>query len=148
MTGEWHGQNANNETLVEYTAKAIKKIGSCFQARCANSDLSTIEGIEKAVDNLVAYKYLVDGEVEFLKRYLVHCLAERDAPKRAQARDDCDKILMKLDSIRDIICRSIEGDADVVCTETGAETISRWLESMIEKLPHLAETAYVVEGKR
>ena len=148
MNSAWTGDYANENRLVESATKALNKIGNCFSIRLGDLSLSTIEDVELAVDNLGAFQSLVDGELGFLKRFLAHCQARRDAPKRAQALDDCDKILRQLDSIRDIICRSIEGDDDVVCTETGAETISRWLEPTIKNLPHLFETAYVVEGKR
>lgn len=147
MNSAWTGEYANENRLVESAAKALYKIGNCFSIRLADLHLSTIEDVELAVDNLRAFQALVDGELGFLKKYLAHCQARRNAPKRAQALEDCDKILMKLDSIRDIICRSIEGDDDVVCTEAGAETISTWLEHTISILPQLAQTAYVVEEK-
>ena len=110
-------------------------------------NMTSVEDVEKTVENIESYADTVNIHLKYIKAKLAMFNAKRNAPKRSQALDDCDKILRKLDSIRDIICRSIEGDNDVVCTETGAETISRWLEPMIEKLPHLAETAYVVEGK-
>ena len=105
--------------------------------------LETIGDIEDTIEIISSYRDTVNSLANFLKAKIAMYNARRNAPKRAKALKDCDEILRKLDSIRDIICRSIEGDSDVVCTETGAETIDRWLQPIIDGLPHIAETAYV-----
>ena len=136
------------DKLITSFKDSISYIGNVYQAYFSPCNLAQIEDVNKTLCDVRRYAETVSSKLTRLSAELKLYEAKRNAPKRAQALDDCDKILRKLDSIRDIICRSIEGDADVVCTETGAETISRWLEPTIERLPHLAETAYVVEGKR
>ena len=135
------------DKLITSLRDSISYIGDVYHAYFFFFFLAKIEDVNKTLCDVRRYAETVSSQLTRLSAELKLYEAKRNAPKRAQALDDCDEILRKLDSIRDIICRSIEGDADVVCTETGAETISRWLEPMIEKLPHLAETAYVVEGK-
>lgn len=135
------------DKLITSFRDSISYIGNLYRAYFLPCNLVEIEDVDKTLCDVRHYAETVSSQLTRLSAELKLYEAKRNAPKRAQALDDCDKILRKLDSIRDIICRSIEGDDDVVCTETGAETISRWLEPMIEKLPHLAETAYVVEGK-
>ena len=135
------------DKLITSTRDSISYIGNVYQAYFSPCNLDKIEDVNKTLCDVRRYAETVSSQLTRLSAELKLYEAKHAAPKRAQALEDCDVILRKLDSIRDIICRSIEGDNDVVCTETGAETISRWLEPMIEKLPHLAETAYVVEGK-
>lgn len=114
-----------------------------YHAHFDELKLETVTDIEEAIEMISSYRDTVNSLADFLKRKIATYNARRNAPKRSKALEDCDLILQKLDAIRDIISRSIDGDSDVVCTEIGAETISRWLRPMIENLPHLSETAYV-----
>ena len=120
----------------------------CYQSHFNDCDLETVADIEKAVDKIVSYRETVDSCADLLKCKMAMYNARRDAPQRAYALGVCDEILMKLDSIRDIIARSIQGDEDVVCTETGARMVSDFLKETTNILPLLKETVYVLPDKQ
>lgn len=136
-----------NWFMIDPLRKQVKQCLSIYRdlyhAQFDDLKLESIADIEEAIETISSYKDTVNSLADHLKRKIAMYNARRNAPKRSKALEDCDVILQKLDFIRDIICRSIEGDSDVVCSEIGAETISRWLQPVIEGLPHIAETAYV-----
>ena len=141
-----------NWFMIDPLRKQVKECLGIYRSSCRtlldNCKLETIADIEEAVGEIVSYRETVDSCADFLKNKMAMYNARRDAPQRAYALGVCDEILTKLDSIRDIIARSIQGDEDVVCTETSARSISDFLKGTIDILPLLQETAYVLEGKR
>ena len=106
----------------------------------ANSAEEFIKGLEN-------FKSCIILELTMLHCALNAYNRDKNAPKRAQARDLCDKILQPLDAVRDILARSIDGDDDdVVCNEEDAERISGLLEAVTPILPQISNLAYVKRG--
>ena len=136
------------DKLRQQVKTSIGLFRDCHQSYFNDCVLETVADIEEAVGKIVSYRETVDSCADLLKNKMAMYNARRDAPQRAYALGVCDEILTKLDSIRDIIARSIQGDEDVVCTQTNARALSDFLKETIDILPLLQETAYVLEGKR
>ena len=107
----------------------------------ANSAEEFIKGLEN-------FKSCIIIELTMLHCALNAYNRDKNAPKRAQARDLCDKILQPLDAVRDILARSIDGDDDdVVCNEEDAELITDLLKGVAPIMPQISNLAYVKRGK-
>lgn len=103
-------------------------------------------GVEEFIKGLENLKSCIIIELTMLQCALNAYNRDKNAPKRAQARDLCDKILQPLDAVRDIIARSIEGDDDVVCDESSAGLITDLLKGVAPILPQISNLAYFKRG--
>lgn len=72
---------------------------------------------------------------------MAHFNAKRDAPNKSAALDLCDDVLMKLDTLRDLVCRSIEGDDAVECNEEGAALIVDHMTEALDSVKYASEYA-------
>ena len=107
------------------------------------SDANNVEDFIHCLDNL---KDTIDLWLLDLRKFLKCYNLDKIAPKRAKARDLCDKILRPLDAVRDVLQRSIEGDDDVVCNEEDAESVSVLLEAVTSFLPQISNLTHVKRG--
>lgn len=104
-------------------------------------------GVEEFIKGLENLKSCIIIELTMLQCALNAYNRDKNAPKRAQARDLCDKILQPLDAVRDILARSIDGDDDdVVCNEEDAELITDLLKGVAPIMPQISNLAYVKRG--
>lgn len=103
-------------------------------------------GVEEFIKGLENLKSCIIIELTMLHCALNAYNRDKNAPKRAQARDLCDKILQQLDAVRDILARSIEGNDDVVCDESSAGLITDFLKDVAPIMPRLSDLAYVKRG--
>ena len=110
--------------------------------------LKTADDVERVIPTLEQYANSLSVDVALLKTHAAHVFAYRNAPNRAAALDKCDEILRRVDRIRDIICRSIEGDDDVACDELDASCIYDNCSLMSEFIDSSEKRAIIKDGKR
>jgi len=110
--------------------------------------LKTADDVERMIPTLEQFANSLSVDVALLKTHAAHVFAYRNAPNRAAALDKCDEVLRRLDRIRDIICRSIEGDDDVICDELDASCIYDNCLLMSEFIDSAEKRAIIKDGKR
>ena len=111
-------------------------------------ELITADDVERTIPSLEQFVNSLSDDVALLKTHAAHVFAYRNAPNRAAALDKCDEVLRRLDRIRDIICRSIEGDDDVICDELDASCIYDNCLAMSEFIDSAEKRAIIKEDKR
>lgn len=111
-------------------------------------ELKTADDVERMIPTLEQFANSLSVDVALLKAHAAHVFAYRNAPNRAAALDKCDEVLRRLDRIRDIICRSIEGDDDVICDELDASCIYDNCHLMSEFIDSAEKHAIIKDGKR
>ena len=110
--------------------------------------LKTADDVERMIPSLEQFANSLSTDVALLKMHAAHVFAYRNAPNRAAALDKCDEILRRIDRIRDIICRSVEGDDDVACDELDASCIYDNCSLMSEFIDSSEKRAIIKDGKR
>ena len=110
--------------------------------------ISTADDVERMIPTLEQFANRLSTDVALLKTHAAHVFAHRNAPNRAAALDKCDEILRRVDRIRDIICRSIEGDDDVACDELDASCIYDNCSLMSEFIDSSEKRAIIKDGKK
>lgn len=76
----------------------------------------------------------IETKANILGFYVDRYNARRDCPKKATALDLCDDAILRLDTLRDIIDRAIDGDESVYCSEANANEITKRINWAIEHI--------------
>ena len=137
----------HEEQLLKLARETANKFFT-FRNETFPVQISTADDVERMIPSLEQFENSLSTDVALLKMHAAHVFAYRNAPNRAAALDKCDEILRRVDRIRDIICRSIEDDDDVDCSELDASCIYDNCSLMSEFIDSSEKRAIIKDGKR
>jgi len=130
----------NLEALTKKAQATAAEINE-FKNEVFNAPLDTADGVALFITGLNRLGQYIINDSKILGYYMAHFNAKRDAPNKSAALDLCDEVLMKLDTLRDLVCRSIEGDDAVECSEEGAALIADHITEALDSVKYAAEYA-------
>jgi len=129
---------------LETILKKAREIKAEIDAEYTNATawrLDDANAVEAYMENVKRLAQIIKTKVEFLGFYVERYEARRDYPQKADALNLCDKTLVRLDTIRDIIARAIDGDDAVECSEIDAEIVIGCLDNALDYIKQAAEYA-------
>ena len=129
---------------LETVLKKAREIKAKIDAEYTNATawhLDDADAVETYMGNVKRLAEFIKTNVEILGFYVERYEARRDYPQKADALDLCDKTLVMLDTIRDIIARAIDGDDAVECSENGAAIIVDYIGEALDSVKAAAPFA-------
>lgn len=96
--------------------------------------LDDADVLETYMAHIKRLAQIIETKANILGFYIDRYNARRDCPKKATALDLCDDAILRLDTLRDIIDRAIDGDESVYCSEANANEITKRINWAIEHI--------------